>query len=512
MINSNIITQSEQTVGDKVRFSDDSNIHYTYPAPTVEEDDQGFEVDPANLLIGDKQTVVDMIHHHSGVQNKRLKELLSYYKGENITILNNKRRREDHLADHRATHNYAKYVSQFMQGYMVGVPLKTTYAESEEIDKKLKNLNRENDADEHNSDLVLDQSIFGRAYELLYRGADDITKFKAVEVFETFIVYDDTVERSPIAGVRYITSKFGKEETRVFIYTKYCEYRYKLEEGKLLDEKKKEHQFGGVPLVEYENNKHRQGDFEDVLNLIDLYDASQSDTANYMTDLNDAMLVIVGNLKIDLDDAKDMKEKNTMMLEVESDEHGNHVPADAKYIYKQYDVSGTEAYKSRVENDIHKHTNTPNMNDDNFGGVQSGEAMKYKLFGLEQVRATKERMFKKSLRDRYRLVNNIMKVASEGDFDVNDISITFTPNLPKSEVEAIDSFIKLGGQLSEETKLSILPFVENPQEEIDRIKAESPTEQEGQSMYDEFMQVRQQNAQIQGNDEQSSITIEEEIK
>lgn len=71
------------------------------------------------------------------------------------------RRKEEHQADHRATHNFAKYVSQFIQGYMVGVPLKTTYPD-ETIDEQLKEINRLNDADEHNSDLVLHLSIYGR--------------------------------------------------------------------------------------------------------------------------------------------------------------------------------------------------------------------------------------------------------------------------------------------------------------------------------------------------------------
>ena len=32
--------------------------------------------------------------------------------------------------------------------------------------------------------------------------------------------------------------------------------------------------------------------------LIDLYDEAQSDTANYMSDLNDAMLLIKGNVDL----------------------------------------------------------------------------------------------------------------------------------------------------------------------------------------------------------------------
>src|SRR5699024_1375361 len=119
--------------------------------------------------------------------------------------------KEEHLADHRAPHNFAKYVSQFIQGYMVGIPLKTVYP-VDAIDEQLKDINRDNDADAHNSEMVLDLSIYGRAYELLYRNKRDETRFVQCSPLETFVIYDDTVEREPIAGVRYIADPFDEQK------------------------------------------------------------------------------------------------------------------------------------------------------------------------------------------------------------------------------------------------------------------------------------------------------------
>lgn len=473
------------------RFHEDANMIYQFP---VERDAEGKETeDRSSLLLENPQAIQDMVEHHQAFQQPRLYELKQYYLGNNLTILEGQRRKERHLSDHRASHNFAKYVSNFIQGYMVGDPIKTTYTESESIAEEITDINRHNDADEHNSDLVLDQSVYGRAYEILYRGQDDITRFNTLDVHNTFVIYDDSVAVTPIAGVRYLTPQFSEgDEVTVMVYTDREIITYTLDKDGMSEESRQEHSFGGVPIIEYENNKMRQGDFEDVLSLIDLYDSSESDTANYMTDLNDAMLVIQGNLRIDTDSAQNMKEKNTMLLETIPDEHGRSVPASANYIYKQYDVSGTEAYKSRIEADIHKFTNTPNMNDVNFGGVQSGEAMKYKLFGLEQVRATKERMFKKGLRQRYRLINNLGELASELEFEVNELSFTFSPNLPKSLSDEIDSFVKLGGQLSEETKLSLLSIIENPQEELKKLQEENPQDKASSEFEDAFRQVQEE--------------------
>lgn len=447
------------TAGSKQRFSDEANTHYTYSS--------------ADDLVSNPDDLSNMIQHHMQYQRPRLKELQDYYKGNNTTILQQKRRKEEHLADHRATHNFAKYVSQFIQGYMVGVPLKTTYP-VDAINEQIRDMNRENDADEHNSDLVLDQSIYGRAYELLYRNNADETRFTILDVLETFVIYDDTVEMNPIAGVRYIGNRFQNNDITVYLYTDNKRITYSMNNAYQLAMVEEEHHyFQGVPIIEYDNNKFRQGDFEDVLNLIDLYDSAQSDTANYMQDFNDAMLKIVGNLDIDVETAKEMKEHNLLMLQTEPGTDGKVSTADADYIYKQYDVQGTEAYKDRVFNNILLFTSIPNLLDDKKGtSPQSGEALKMKLFALEQMRATKERLFKKSLRDRYRLINNIMSIAAEGAFDVNDLSITFTENLPKAIDKEIEWFAKMGGQLSQKTMLSQLSFVENPDEEMEQIEEE----------------------------------------
>jgi len=471
----------------KKRFSDESNIHYRYPN--------------SDMILENTDELLKMITHHRDEQVPRLKVLEDYYLSNNTTILEEERRKEEHHADHRASHPFASFISNFIKGYMMGKPLKTTYPESDEIEQYIQDINVLNDADAHNSELALNQSIFGRAYELLYRTDD--THFIEIDPKETFVIYDDTVECNPIGAVRYLKSVVDDELINVFFYTNQKEYRFQakdaLDELKLVEEK--EHFFGGVPIIEYENNKYRQGDFEKVLNLIDLYDSAQSDTANYMTDLNDAMLKIVGSVELDVDEAQKQKEANIILLKPDLLENGNQGNVDADYIYKKYDVAGTEAYKDRIFNDILMFTNTPNLLDSNFSGTQSGEAMKYKLFGLEQDRASKERSFKKSLRERYRLINNVSSFASEGEFDVNEIEITFMQNLPKDIKNEMDWFVSAGGELSNETMLSQLTFVENAQDEIDKIKEEDEQNKAKMEMY-QFPADDEENEQRENEQEE----------
>lgn len=458
---------STSTSNQRIVFDIEANLHYTYPS--------------AKELIEKPKDLLEMITHHRTKQVPRLRMLDDYYLGYNTFIMQNRQRRDANKADHRASHNFAKYISQFITGYMTGIPIKVEH-DDEDITESLIEINDNNDANALNSDLTLDLSKYGRAYELVMRNQSDEDKFYLSSVFETFVIYDTTIERKPIAAVRYPISTMGDEATMVItLYTEENNYTYQevaLDTQTLIIEDEKEHLFGEVQIIEYENNRFRQGDYENVLTLIDLYDSAQSDTANYMSDLNDALLVISGDIAasgMSSDDLIKQKQANMLILESGVDALGNKTSVTAGYIYKQYDVNGTEAYKKRLENDIHKFSNTPNLNDENFAGNSTGVAMRYKLFGLEQIRSTKERLFLRGLMKRYRLIANLKKSINETDekADINSLKITFTPNLPEAVEEELKAFIEAGGQLSQETLLSTLSFVKSAQEEMKRIEAEN---------------------------------------
>ncbi|MGP4061499.1 phage portal protein [Halobacillus sp. H74] len=448
----------------KRRFSPEANIQYTYES--LEE-----------LLVNTKDLSA-MIKHHIEHQQQRLNVLDDYYKGENTSISVLKRRKEDDKADHRARHNYAKYVSNFMQGFLVGVPISMNHTE-DAAQKRIDEVNKTIESNALNADLILDLSIYGRAYELVHRNQNDETKVYLSSPLETFLIYDNTIEKNIVAGVRYFIVGYGHDKKlKVLLYTPtkiHTFYTSNFGDYNLTLDSDVEHPFGDVPINEHSNNRFRQGDFENVLDLIDLYDAAQSDTANYMTDLNDAMLKIVGNVELDPEEAKKMKEANIIFLKPSANNsEGRESNVDADYIYKQYDVSGVESYKDRLQTDVHKFTNTPDLTDENFSGQQTGEAMKYKLFGLEQIRINKERLFKRSLNRRYQMIGNVMSLASEAKKEeFTGITYKFTPNLPKSTKEAVEMFNALGGELSQKTKLKTIPMiVENPEEEEQLIEEE----------------------------------------
>lgn len=450
-----------------MRTDKESNINYAYNGDDITEDLPALRT---------------FILHHYEHQQRRLKILHSYYEGINANLLEGYRRKEEDKSDHRASHPFAEYISDFTNGYFLGKPVGVEHAKAQD---KLKDVHSYNDIDSLNRELGLDMSIYGRAYELAMKNNDDEYRFYRLKPEETFIIYDNSVEMNSVAAVRYFPDDVNANDESTYtaeVHTNDKTYTYTMQmqvQSNLKYLADEPHAYGRVRITEYRNNRDRRGDFEKVLQQIDLYDRAQADTANYMTDLNDALLVIVGNTDLDADEASKQKKANILLLEPKEhtdNQTGNvregHI--DAKYIYKQYDVAGSEAYKKRLANDVHLLTNTPNMSDEKFSGNQSGESMKYKLFGLEQKTVIKEGMFIKGLRRRYKLLQTIMQVDKTLDagIDLKENEYTFVRNLPKALTEDLKVYAESGGVLSQTTLMTLLGIVPDPEGELQKIEDE----------------------------------------
>ena len=236
-----------------------------------------------------------------------------------------------------------------------------------------------------------------------------------------------------------------------------------------------------MPVVEYWNNTLRTGDYENVIPLIDAYDAAQSDTANYMTDMNDAILTIKGDIDSLFDGAdlmvdptdkeaaiklakakqemlNEMKNARMLLLKSGISATGTQTSVDANYIYKQYDVQGVEAYKNRLYKNIHAFSRTPDVSDDNFASNASGVAMKYKQLGVIQLAASKRRQFEKGLYRRYKIIQTLENaVSGKWDIDYNDIRFTFHDNLPQDDITTLQDLVQAGAQFPQEYLLRFAP-------------------------------------------------------
>lgn len=358
---------------------------------------------------------------------------------------------------------YASYITDTLVGYFIGEPISYT-SNDDVLLQDLSMIFEYNDEADENAELAKNASIYGVAYEMLYLSEEDkMIRFKALNPKEIIPIFDKTVEQNLMAVIRYYDDYDvvdDKTYTLVEIIDNTMVRRYKMDNSFLLLEEYP-HYFGMVPVAIYKNNEEERGDFEAVISLIDAYDKMESDTLNDFEYFVDAYLALYG-FTAEPEDVAQMKENRILLMDEGT---------SAEWLIKQTSDTYVENMKNRLDADIHKFAKCPNMADREFASNASGVAIKFKLLGTENLVSIKERKFKRGLQQRLELMSMISNVLREG-FDWRGISIIFTRNVPSNDTDIANMVNTLKDIVSEETLLAQIPFVENVQDELERLKQE----------------------------------------
>lgn len=358
---------------------------------------------------------------------------------------------------------YASYITDTLVGYFIGEPISYT-SNDDVLLQDLSMIFEYNDEADENAELAKNASIYGVAYEMLYLSEEDkMIRFKALNPKEIIPIFDKTVEQNLMAVIRYYEDYDvvgDKTYTLVEVIDNTMVRRYKMDNSFLLLEEYP-HYFGMVPIAIYKNNEEERGDFESVISLIDAYDKMESDTLNDFEYFVDAYLALYG-FTAEPEDVAQMKENRILLMDEGT---------SAEWLIKQTSDTYVENMKNRLDADIHKFAKCPNMADKEFASNASGVAIKFKLLGTENLVSIKERKFKRGLQQRLELMSMINSVLREG-FDWRGIDIIFTRNVPSNDTDIANMVNTLRDIVSEETLLAQIPFVEDVQDELERLKQE----------------------------------------
>ena len=139
------------------RFDSKSNEHFMM----MTEDFEAIEYGSDNWI----EQLKRYVNRHKAEQQPRLKELKRYYKGDN-NIKYRPAKTDETAADNRISSDFAKYITIFEQGYMLGNPVEYKN-ENKAILEHIKDFSAKNNEKKHNSSIKKDLCVYGRAYELL---------------------------------------------------------------------------------------------------------------------------------------------------------------------------------------------------------------------------------------------------------------------------------------------------------------------------------------------------------
>ena len=423
--------------------------------------------------------IYELIQLHETEVVPTLQENLDYYNGEQAISTDSDRAIQ-------TVCNHAKDIADTASGYFLGNPITYKLKETSDMDdSKMEDLLSAlmyagSDDDDQENALML--SITGRAYEYVYVEEDENNLLiEPVSPLNTFMVVDESIEHRELFAVYYyhkIIDTDDQEDDNLYVLVCDAENvtRYTMEgEEEVKPDEVKPHNLGYIPIVEYKNNKYCIGDFEQQIGLIDAYNALTSDRINDKEQFIDSIMVIYGSILGDTEaesDAAMSELKQRKLLELDSDSR-------VEYLTRTLDEGGMEILRNAIKEDIYTFSHVPNLTDTNFAGNSSGVAMEYKLLGLEMLTKLKERWYKRGLRKRLKLFLHYMGIMSE-TVKESDIEVTFSRGLPKNLLELSQIVATLQGDVSQKTLVSLLPFVTNPEAEIEALKEERKTAAEEQ--------------------------------
>ena len=439
------------------------------------------------------ELICKYIKQHHDATGDRYEKLKDYYEGRHKILDRLPKRADDPCNNLMA--NFAKYITDFASGYLIGEPI----AYGSETDGQLDDLLdwfKKAQTDVQDMDNAKDQSIYGVAYEMVYMSSDKspTPKTATINPSQAFVIYNNTVELLPMAGVYYYV-RHDPDTQREIGYTaevstaeKYLRFNITQEFALDGESQDRENPFKAPTLIEIYNNSEKQGDFEQLISLIDGYNLQQSSRVDDVENFVNSIMVLKGQTMGYTDEEKreaykDIKQNGVMEITPES---------DAAFLTRQIDQNGNEVLAQHIADDIHKFSYVPSLTDKDFASNVSGVAMQFKLLGLNQVTKIKERYTKEGIRERIKLFSAILEAKGKKPVEPEDVTITITHNLPKNLVEIAQVIGNLEGVCSKETLVSQLPFVEDPAAEV-----EKANEEKKQLMDDAFVMST---APIKNND------------
>lgn len=416
------------------------------------------------------ELIYKLIRKHAN-EREDLRKLKRYYIGEH-SILEHKRRNPN-APNFKTVANHAKDIADTATGYFLGSPI--TYNNTGESDLEPLLVAFDNaEVDQVDTQNALNMAIYGRAYEYIYvkEGLNELDS-ASLDVENTFIVYDDSIERRPLFAVYYYEVKDDTKDTKTYqaeVFTQNLHYHIVLSDSSGSYVKKLDvepHHLGQIPIIEYKNNNFAIGDYEQQISLIDAYNSLMGNRVNDKEQAIESILVLYGA------QLGDTPEETHKAMSILNEEGLLELPMDAKadFLKNMLDEGATEILRKALKEDIYTFSHVPNLTDENFAGNSSGVAMEYKLLGLEMITKVKESNYKRGLRQRISIFAKYLGLQQIA-LDANSIVPQFSRGLPKNLLELSQVINNLEGKVTLRQLISLLPFVEDPDAELEELEEE----------------------------------------
>lgn len=411
----------------------------------------------------DLDTLRMWIKEHK-IDSFRMCYLRDMYEGRHPILL--QKEKPSWKPDNRITVNFAKYIVDTLNGYFIGIPVKTICRDPE-VQEEITFIRNLCDMDDSEAELSKICSIYGSGMEFLYLDEESDVRITYMTPLEGFLIYDDSVERRPLYGVRYYQDRDGELHGTVYSRSEQVEF---VDDGGLrfLEETRRRHGFSGVPIVEYLENEERTGAFEGVESAINAYEKAISEKANDVDAFADAYMLIKG-LGLEPEDLFHIRQDRVIHVKPMDADVLSQV--NVSFLSRPSGDTTQENLLNRLEKQIFTISMVANISDEEFGG-SSGTALAYKLLPMQNLARLKARKFASGMNQRWKLVASLPTTRMAED-SWREIEYRFTQNAPRNLLEEAQTASVMAGITSRKTQLSVISAVQDVDQEMKEIKSEN---------------------------------------
>jgi SPP1 family phage portal protein len=445
----------------------------------------------------------------SSIDIKNIAKNEAYYKGKNIVILNEKKKRKPDnkipvALGYRLVSNLSGYAARTGDIFINQVP---KGKDKEDTDGTPFELSRK-EIDEQNNGLLLNSLLYietlkqGISYDVVWTEGDDkkldikyaqIPNYQAVPVWnkelETvktmshFIrFWDDEVTAGSTEAQRLGNINVSDGKSVKVSYAQVFEiggYQIYIKVGKGKWTKHEEfvaQPFKGIQVSAYRASSAAASYIEPVMVLLDQMDKLVSRNMNEVERFNNSILGVLKNISPEVKSKIDeMGVIDNLISGLEENSAANLFP---KFIERNIPKDHAQMMIETIGRLVYEIMGSPNFSSESFG-TASGIALLYRLIGLEYSASEIDIWYDQGLKNRDKLINEALRVKENNE----SLGEGFVPvivhnrNLPVDVGFLAKSALDLKAiGVSMETILNLFPksVVPDVKKEIERIEANTP--------------------------------------
>jgi SPP1 family phage portal protein len=225
------------------------------------------------------------------------------------------------------------------------------------------------------------------------------------------------------------------------------------------------HGWGKVQFVPLWNNDEHTTDLEPVKAHIDVYDIIESDFANNIEDLQDAVIKLInyGGVTENMHEFINyLKKYKVLPLDAEG---------DAEYMTTEIPVQARESMLQTLRNNIFEFGQGVDVTQTGDGNI-TNVVIKNRYAGLDLKANDTEARIVEFVKELAWFANEYLRMRGQQQDIIDDINIIFNRSIIINTKEIIDAVVASKGIISERTAISNHPWVTDVDEELLQIQTE----------------------------------------